>query len=62
MCVSPNKSDNLLTLRISNKYGSLNLEQIPYKSDYLEITCRVFKIRIISKITNSRLLIGLSLH
>jgi hypothetical protein len=47
------------SLRISNKYGSLNSEQIPYeKCHYFEITRRIFKIRIASEVSNWRMLIS----
>jgi hypothetical protein len=48
-------------LLVNNKYGSLNSEHIPYeKCHYLEITCRIFKIRITVEVSNWLLLIGLN--
>jgi hypothetical protein len=44
-------------LRISNKYGSLTRNKFQ-KCHYFEITWRTFKIRIASKVSNWRLLIG----
>jgi hypothetical protein len=48
----------LLSLRISNKYGSLTRNKFLMKCYYFEITWCIFKILIAFEVSNWRLLIG----